>query len=245
MASLVGNGVAPRERERRGSCHSDASDTSFVSVDTSAMIDEVARVIEQVDDQMSKIEAGHDVQRPDASADDVAAAAVAAAAQSGQSDGHGSSQPAGGWLSAQQIKDGAAMLPWSTSHTATALKRRPDSARLVRPASAAPVLSGSSTAQRTPRRKLPPRPQSAPLGPAHLSPEEEAAAAAARAKWEPDRSVGDLFEQYLQRSGRTYSAAQRRSSMLKASTVHEIHELISAPRPADLVALVLFLMLCE
>jgi hypothetical protein len=37
----------------------------------------------------------------------------------------------------------------------------------------------------------------------------------------------------------------RCSSMLKASTVHEIHELISARRPADLVALVLFLMLCE
>lgn len=206
------SGVADAsERQRRGSCHSDASDASFVSADTSAMVEEVTRVIQQVDERISSIEAGHDVRRPGASAEDVAAAAVAASAGCGKSAGKGEQEPAGGWLTAQQIKDGAAILPWSASHTATALKRKPGSTPLPRPASAAPVISGPSTAQRTPRRKLPPRPQSAPFGPVNLSPEEAAAAAAARAAWEPDRSVGDLFEQYLQRTGRTYNASQRRA----------------------------------
>ena len=107
VMAVVTNGV---ERERRGSCHSDASDASFVSVDTSAVLDEVSRVIEQVDERMSKIEAGHDVHRPDASAEDVAAAAAATISE--QHDSPGGLEPAGGWLSAQQIMDGAAMLPW-------------------------------------------------------------------------------------------------------------------------------------
>ena len=119
-----------------------------------------------------------------------------------------------------QIAAEASRLPWSSAHTAAALKgqeqqrARPLSARpaeaqrraTARPASAAPAPR--SAPQRTPRRKLPPRPASAPLRPTAAN----AVRTEAWNKWEPDRSVGEQFEQFLQSSSQgALTSLQRRA----------------------------------